>query len=250
MPQKKTLMNDSNILQPSFDPMGAAIMDYLKKGRAGRLRVLSSMFEEDEIPVEHLFRSHDEMPPLEQEALSVAKGKILDVGAGAGCHSLALQESGHDVKAIDISPLCCEAMLMRGIEKVECINLFDNRLEGSYDTILMLMNGTGIAGKLSNMPNLLARIKELLAPGGQLLIDSSDLKYLYENEDGSIDIDITADYYGEVDFRMVYRQVQGRRFDWLYLDYMTLAEQAVKAGLRCELIAQGDSHDYLARIVQ
>jgi len=239
---------NTTILLPENDPMGTAITEYLRHGRAGRLRVLSSMFDEDAIPVEHLFRDVEDMPKVEQEAMAMAKGRILDVGAGAGCHALALQEAGKDVTAIDISQLSCDAMVERGISKVRCINLFDEALEGPFDTILMLMNGTGIAGKLSNMPTLLARVKALLAPGGQLLIDSSDLKYLYENEDGSYDIDLMADYYGEVDFRMIYKKVKGEKFDWLYLDYMTLAKEAAAAGLRCELVYQGEENDYLAKI--
>ena len=91
--------------------MGAAILDYQTKGKAGKLSILSSMFEEDEMPVKHLFRNLEEMPILEQKALSLAKGKVLDVGAGAGCHALALQAQSIAVKAIDISPQSCQAIL-------------------------------------------------------------------------------------------------------------------------------------------
>lgn len=185
------------------DPMGAAIRDYHLRGKAARLRVMSSMFDEDEMPVDHLFRTFDNMPHLEQKALNMAYGKVLDIGAGAGCHALALQERGMDVKAIDISPLSCEVMKERGIKDVECVNLFCKQLQGKYDTLLLLMNGTGIAGKLSQLPALLNRLKELLSEEGQILIDSSDLKYIYENEDGSMDIDLNAQYYGEVDYQML-----------------------------------------------
>lgn len=145
------------------DPMGAAIRDYHLRGKAARLRVMSSMFDEDEMPVDHLFRTFDDMPHLEQKALNMAYGKVLDIGAGAGCHALALQERGMDVKAIDISPLSCEVMKERGIKDVECVNLFCKQLQGKYDTQLLLMNGTGIAGKLSQLPALLNRLKELLS---------------------------------------------------------------------------------------
>lgn len=100
------------------------------------------------MPVAHLFRSEQEMPQLEKRALELVRGKVLDIGAGAGCHALALKEKGFEVKAIDVSPLSCEVMKARGIEDVECINLFDPQLQGKFDTILLLMNGTGIAGKL------------------------------------------------------------------------------------------------------
>ena len=235
-------------LSPNNDPMGAAIRDYQNNGKASRLRVLSSMFDEDEMPVAHLFRTFNQMPRLEQKALSMAKGRVLDIGAGAGCHALALQERGLEVKAIDISPLSCEVMKERGVKDVECVNLFNPQLQGKYDTLLLLMNGTGIAGKLNRLSMLLNRLKELLAEGGQILIDSSDLKYIYENEDGSMDIDLNAPYYGEVDYQMQYKNVKGEPFDWLYTDPMLLASISKQCGLNCEIVEEGENYDFLARL--
>lgn len=232
------------------DPMGAAIRDYQLTGKASRLRVLSSMFDDDEMPVAHLFRTYAEMPPLERRAIDEARGRALDVGAGAGCHALALQQRGLYVKAIDISPLSCEVMRQRGIADVECVNLFNPQLQGNFDTILLLMNGTGIAGKLNRLPALLSRLKQLMAEGGQMLIDSSDLRYVYENEDGSIDIDLGGAYYGEVDYQMVYRDVKGAPFDWLYADPDALADSCRQCGLRCEIVARGGHYDYLARVTE
>lgn len=271
---------NTTILSADKDPMGAAILDYQIKGKAGKLCVLSSMFEEDEMPVKHLFRSFKEMPKLEQKALQLAQGNVLDVGAGAGCHALALQtrmqEATSDdkknkqqitgVKAIDISPLSCEAMKKRGVKDVECINLFDTHLtnekatdhENGFDSILLLMNGTGIAGKIANLPALFQRLKALLNTDGQILIDSSDLKYIYENEDGSLDINLNGAYYGEVDYQMVYdgikdkhtknSPVKGDPFDWLYVDFHLLKSIAETCGLHCELVMVGEHYDYLARI--
>ena len=235
-------------LSPNNDPMGAAIRDYQSKGKASRLRVLSSMFDEDEMSVAHLFRTFNQMPRLEQKALSMAKGRVLDIGAGAGCHALALQERGLEVKAIDISPLSCEVMKERGVKDAECVNLFNPQLQGKYDTLLLLMNGTGIAGKLNRLSMLLNRLKELLAEGGQILIDSSDLKYIYENEDGSMDIDLNAPYYGEVDYQMQYKNVKGEPFDWLYTDPMLLASISKQCGLNCEIVEEGENYDFLARL--
>ena len=230
------------------DPMGAAIRDYHLRGKAARLRVMSSMFDEDEMPVDHLFRTFDNMPHLEQKALNMAYGKVLDIGAGAGCHALALQERGMDVKAIDISPLSCEVMKERGIKDVECVNLFCKQLQGKYDTQLLLMNCTGIAGKLCQLPALLNRLKELLSEEGQILIDSSDLKYIYENEEGSMDIDLNAPYYGEVDYQMQYRDIKGEPFDWLYTDPMLLASVSKQCRLQCQIMEQGEHYDYLAKL--
>ena len=243
-------MINKDILSPLHDPMGAAILDYQQTGKSATLRVLSSIFEEDEMPVSHLFRTEKDMPPIERKALSLARGRVLDVGAGAGCHTLALQNKGLNVKAIDVSPLSCEAMKLRGVKDVECINLFDVALTDMFDTILLLMNGTGIAGKIIHLQTLFNRLKELLAPDGQVLIDSSDLKYIYENEDGSFDIDLNGAYYGEVDYQMVYKEIKGEPFDWLYVDFPLLQTIANTCGLKAELIMEGEHYDYLARLTR
>ena len=236
----------NNLLSPDKDPMGAAIADYFANGRAARLRVFSSQFEEDEIPAEQLFRTFDEMPALEQKALQLAEGKILDVGAGSGCHALALQEMGKEVQAIDISPLSVEVMRKRGVRDACQINLFDENYLQKFDTILMLMNGSGIIGKLENMPRFFQKMKQLLNPGGRIYMDSSDLRYLFEDEDGSFLIDLAGGYYGEIDFRMQYKQVKGDAFDWLYVDFDTLSYHAEANGFKAELVQEGSHYDYLA----
>lgn len=238
----------TSLLPPDKDPMGAAIADYFANGKATKLRVFSSMFDEDEIPVKQLFRSFEEMPELEQEALRMSTGKILDVGAGSGCHSLALQEMGKEVKAIDISPLSVETMKKRGVRDASLQNFFGEQFNGSFDTILMLMNGAGIVGKIANLGFFFQTIKRLLAPGGCLLMDSSDLRYIFEDEEGNIDIDPEDGYYGEVDFSMKYKNVKGDSFDWLYIDYQTLCLHAAQNGFKAEKIREGEHYDYLAKI--
>lgn len=229
------------------DPMGAAIRDYYLKGKASRLRVFSPDFDEDEMSVPTLFRNFKEMSPLEQKALELAKGKILDVGAGSGCHSLSLQEMGKNVVAIDISPLSVQTMKDRGVKVVKEINFF--QIEGVFfDTILMLMNGAGIIGKIDKLPVFFSHIKSLLAPDGILLLDSSDLRYLYEEEDGSFMIDLNDNYYGEMEFYMQYKDIKGDQFPWLYIDFNTLQMYAEENGFKAELILLGDHYDYLAKI--
>lgn len=241
-----TIMKTST-LKPQCDPMGAAISDFQHKGKAGKLRVLSSMFDEDSIEVSYLFRTVDQMPKLEKKALEMVRGNVLDVGAGSGCHALALQRRFR-VTAIDISMLSRDVMRERGVRNAHCINFYDLRLEGSFDTILLLMNGTGIIGDIGNIPVFFARMRNLLAHGGQVLIDSSDLKYLYEMEDGSYDIDPSEGYYGQVDYQMVYGDVKGESFNWLYLDFETLKMHARNFGFNCELVERGDHYDYLAKL--
>lgn len=239
----------TDLLAAGKDPMGAAILDYWQKGKAGRLRVFSSQFDEDEIPVETLFRSLEEMPELEQRALQMAQGRILDVGAGSGCHSLVLQEMGEDVLSIDISPLSVQVMTERGLDARQ-VNLFDEHFVERFDTILMLMNGSGIIGKLANLEVFFQRMKCLLNPGGCILMDSSDLRYLFEDEDGSFLIDLAADYYGEIDFRMQYKQVKGDTFDWLYIDFDTLSMYASQFGFIAEKVLEGEHYNYLAMLSQ
>ena len=238
---------ETTILPKEKDPMGAAIYEYFKTGKAGKLRVFSSQFEEDEIPVKELFRTYAHMPVLEQTALELAKGKILDVGAGSGCHSLALQEMGKEVVAIDISPLSVEVMQTRGVD-ARLVNLFDPHFAERFDTILMLMNGSGIIGRVDNFGTFFQRMKLLLNSGGCILMDSSDLRYLFEDEDGSFVVDLAADYYGQLDFRMQYKQIKGEAFDWLYVDFNTLSLYASQYGFKAELVKEGSHYDYLARL--
>ena len=227
--------------------MGLAIYDFHKTGKAKKLIVHSSMFDDDEIPVTTLFRKFKDMPELEQVALKQAEGRILDIGAGSGCHCVALAEMGKSCTAIDISGLSVEVMKEKGVD-ARCIDLFDESFVGQYDTILMLMNGTGIIGRLENMQKFFIRMKHLLAPGGRILIDSSDLRYLFEEEDGSLMIDLADDYYGLVDFQMEYNKVLGEPFDWLYVDFDTLSLYAEQNGFKAEMIAEGEHYDYLAAL--
>ena len=173
---------------------------------------------------------------------------MLDVGAGSGCHSLVLQEKGIDVTAIDISPLSVETMKERGVKKVMEQDFFT--MEGQYDTILMLMNGIGIVGTLERLPKFFRQLDKILAPGGQVLCDSSDISYVFEGEDGMIDIPNEMEYYGEHSFQMQYKDTIGEPFEWLYIDEDTLRELASKNGYAVEVVAEGEHYDYLARITK
>ena len=230
------------------DAMGRAIAEYYKTGKADRLRVFSPMFEEDEIPLTILFRSYEAMPAIERKALDMASGRVLDVGAGSGCHSFVLQERGMDVTAIDISPLSVETMKERGLKKVLEQNFFT--LEGKYDTILMLMNGIGIVGTLERLPEFFKQLDKILAPGGQVLCDSSDISYVFETEDGIIELPDGMNYYGEHSFRMQYKDTIGDPFGWLYIDADTLRQRAGRCGYAVEIVAEGGHYDYLARITK
>jgi hypothetical protein len=240
-------MSEEMVLKPGGDPMGAAIMDYHRSGKADVLRVFSPDFDEDEIPVADLFREYDEMPQVERLALDQAEGMILDVGAGSGCHSMALKRMGKKALAIDISPLSVEVMKERGLDAA-MVNFYDPSFDARFDTVLMLMNGTGIIGSLENMPVFFDRIRQLLNPGGSVFIDSSDLRYLFEDEDGSLMIDLADEYYGQLVYQMQYKDVSGEEFDWLYVDFDTLAYYAEENGFKAEILMEGEHYDYLARL--
>ena len=251
------------------DPMGRAILEYARlqgpaseregeslwysdkrnDDKRNKLRVFSPMFDEDEIPLATLFREYADMPEIERMALDMAKDKTLDVGAGSGCHSLVLQQRGVDVTAVDISPLSVEAMKERGVKKVMLQDFF--ALEGQqYDTILMLMNGIGIVGTLERMPAFFKQLDKILAPGGQVLCDSSDISYVFEIDDGTIEYPDSEVYYGEISFRMQYEDTRGEPFPWLYIDSDTLREVSEENGYKAEVMAEGDHYDYLARITK
>lgn len=231
------------------DPMGAAIYDYYKKGKAAKLRVFSPDFDEDEIPVEELFREYDQMSEIEKTALQMADGDILDVGAGSGCHSLALRSIGKNSVAIDISNLSVEVMRERGLD-ARLINFFDTSFNEGFDTILMLMNGSGIVGTVDNMGIFFSRLDKLLKPGGKVLMDSSDLRYLYEDEDGGFSINLADDYFGQMVYKMKYKAVEGEQFNWLYVDPDTLSYYASQYGYRAEVVCRGEHYDYLAQITK
>lgn len=230
-----------------LDLFGQALLDFYTQNNPQPLLTETSISEEDEMDVAYLFRLYQNMPPLEQKALQLAKGKVLDVGAGAGCHALYLQQKGMNVTALDQSAYAIEACRMKKIQNCIQSSVLDYKSETLYDTILLLMNGTGIFGKLNQTATYLQKLKSLLSPGGQILIDSSDLIYMFdEDEDGGRWIPDTG-YYGELEFTLHYKG-QKEQFLWLYLDYNTLQNAALANGFHCELVAEGKNYDYLARL--
>ena len=231
------------------DLFGKAILDYQTNNSPEDLLTETSISEADEMSVAYLFRNYNEMPKLEQKALQLAKGKVLDVGCGAGSHALELQnERKLNVTAIDISENAVKACQLRGITNVKVENVLDLNVENKFDTILLLMNGTGIFGTLNETAKYLQKLKSVLNEAGQILIDSSDLIYMFDqDEDGAYSIPADG-YYGELTFTVQYKGETEETFPWLYLDYNTLQNAAIANGLQCELVAEGEHFDYLARL--
>lgn len=238
---------ESNKLEP--DVFGEAISAYFHKKDETDIIVHSPDFDDDVIPVPFLFRSYKEMPVLEKEALKNCKGKVLDVGCGAGSHAMYLQQVKNlEVTAIDTSPGAIEICKARGIKDARILNFFLLK-EEKFDTLLFLMNGSGIIGKLSRLDDFFQHSRDLLNPEGKILLDSSDLSYLFdEDEDGGIWIDAGAPYYGEMEFSLSYKGKRSKPFPWLYLDYNTLELAANMNNFECKLRKKGPHYDYLAEL--
>jgi SAM-dependent methyltransferase len=230
------------------DLFGKAILDFQTGNDPQDLITETTISEADEMSVAYLFRSFADMPKIEQRALSMAKGKILDIGCGAGSHSLFLQEKKLDVVSIDISENAVKACRLRGLKNTFVKDFMDIEAE-RYDTILLLMNGTGLCGRLSNISTFFGKLKSLLNPGGQILIDSSDIIYMFdEDEDGGKWISSEHEYYGDLTFYISYKGEKEEPFDWLYVDYNTFQNAAIASGLQCEMVLEGEHFDYLARL--
>ena len=232
-----------------YDVMGQAGLDYLLNGQRDKdIKVWCDIAEDDTLPLHHLFRGYQEMPRLEQMALELSRGRVLDVGAGMGGHSLYLQDKGMDVTALEISPKCSEVISRRGLRQVINCDFFKLSVEHGFDTILLLMNGIGIVGTIDGFTPFFNKCRDLLNPGGEILLDSSDLRYLYIDEDGAMLINLNDRYYGEVEDRMSYGDIKGRNFKWLFIDEELMAYYADINGFKFEKIADGPHYDYLARL--
>jgi SAM-dependent methyltransferase len=226
------------------DPLGSMMMDYFNGDLNAHVEVKSTTLDMWEMAGSTMFRTFKSMNKIERKALGLCRGKILDIGAGSGCHSLYLQKKGHVVDALDMSCGCVEVMKKRKVVNVIHGNLFsvENKV---YDTLLMLMNGLGICGSIDGLNLFFQFIKPILASAGQVIIDSTDITTLYDSQ--NIQVPDWA-YPGETKFVMTYKEIVGDPFDWLYIDFETLQYYAGFHGFACELIMEDRTGKYLARL--
>lgn len=230
----------------SNDPIGQAILDYSKNKKPFDIIVSSDICDDDIIPIEVLFRNFKDMPEIEKKALNLCKGNVLDVGAGTGIHCHELIKKGLSVHAVDSSKGVIDYLKKSGISST--LASFESYTSTTkFDTILMMMNGIGIAGTLSNLEKTLLHARSLLQKGGQLICDSSDIRYLYEDEDGSLWMDLNSEYFGNFKFQMHYKEISGPWFDWLYVDYDNLHQAATKVGFKSVKVLEQDNH-FLAQL--
>ena len=229
------------------DLMGRAIWDYYYQENSEDLQTETSISELDDLPVSYLFRDYQEMNALEKKALDLSFGKVLDVGSGAGSHSLYLQnERKLEVTALDISPKSIEVCKARGVKNAICEDLLQFS-EKNFDTVLLLMNGTGIFQSLEHIDQYLQKLKSLVAENGQILIDSTDILYMYDqDEDGGVLVPATG-YYGELDYYLHYKGESELPMKWLYLDFDTLENAAFANGFKIQKIEQLED-SYLAKL--
>lgn len=231
------------------DLMGQAIWDFYHNKSADDLLTETSISEIDELPVEYFFRDFQEMNSIEQKALELSKGRVLDIGAGAGSHSLYLQnEKKLEVLALDNSPKSIEVCGLRGLKNVLCSDILEFPSQ-TFDTVLLLMNGTGIFESLDRIDVYLEKLYSLLNENGQVLIDSTDILYMYDrDEDGGVTV--PADhYYGEVDYFIHYKLDTEKPIKWLYLDFETFKRAAENNGFKIEKILQ-EEDSFLARLTK
>lgn len=230
---------------PSWLPLGLGIRDFYTSGERTLIRVHTVDGEVTPYPAEIFFREYEAFGIFDEIACAEARGRVLDVGAGAGCISLFLQDLGLEVTAIDVAEMAIEVARDLGVKDARAINFFDLKGE-QYDTLLLMMNGIGFVGDFEGLDRFFVHAKDLLAPGGQILFDSSDLKFA---DIGTAELrkDKTS-YYGQVWYQLEYKGVKGEPYDWLYLDPTTMRERAEKAGYKFEMVREASEGYYLGRL--
>lgn len=229
------------ILEKEHDPLGTAILAVHLGKKVNPIRVKNRYGTDEEMDPYYLFRSFQEMPELEQRALQEVNGDVLDIGAGAGSHSLYLLKKGLNCAALEYSAKACEVMKMRGVQQVYNQNVWDHR--GKYDSLLLMMNGIGLVGDIPGLRKFLAFADGLLNPGGSIIFDSCDVSYVYKHSPVP-----EGRYYGEIEFKMQFEEVVGPWFKWLFVDPVLMEHEAQKAGWKFELLEEDNSFQYLAKL--
>ena len=233
-------------MKAQTDIFGKALKTYFLDPENQNITTWTNLTDEDDVPLSYFFRDFEKMPSIEKKALELARGKILDVGCGTGSHSLYLQNlCNHNVTSLDVSEGAIYVAEKRGVKKTKHISIWDFE-ETGFDTILLLMNGMGIGKTIAELPKLLKHLKKLIAAEGKILVDSSDLIYLFEKEDITLWKEDKT-YYGEVDFGIRF-QGKSEEFPWLYIDPKTLEEVSKSCGFQFKIIEQGENFDFLAQL--
>jgi SAM-dependent methyltransferase len=236
---------NSGTVRSRWGPLAHALRAYQDGRNDARLVIRTDLGTREEWPVSLFFRTADEFPPLEREALRHCGRRVIEVGAGAGPHALALQREGHEVLAVESLPEIAGLLAERGVEKVT-IRPLDDIAARTADTVLMLMNGLGLAGTLEGLQHMLKSAARLLAPEGRIVADSTDPRHFLEIDEGEPAFGQDGRYGGEVQFQIEFDGAKGAPFPFLYVDAATLANHASKAGLTLSAAYPFESGTYLA----
>jgi SAM-dependent methyltransferase len=233
------------------EPHARALRDYFAGDLNATLVLHSSAGEHEEIPVSVFFRGPEDFFPFERAALELCRGRVLDVGAGTGVHTLYLQELGYDVCAVELLPEAAEIMRARGARDVHTKDIADLK-SSPFDTILLLMNGIGIFGTLDGLDRFLLDSPRLLKPDGQIILDSGPANITGDPDNPAVAISFPdgGGYPGETWIALEYRGEIGPPFRELYADPDTLVEHAVATGWNCEIVFHDSLSGFVARLTR
>jgi 2-polyprenyl-3-methyl-5-hydroxy-6-metoxy-1,4-benzoquinol methylase len=235
--------------EKGMEPFGEALEDFYNGKKNAEITLIRDDGLEFNVPIEHFFRSPKDFSNLEKEAIQLCKGKVLDMGAGVGPHSLELQRLGLEVYAIDISSQACEIMKKRGVKNVQCTDFYNLTMD-SFDTILLLGSSIGFVENLKGLKKFLSYCKSRLNPEGIIILDSNDIRstqepvYLnYVERNRKL-----GRYFGEGSFQMRYKKTLGDKFQNIQIDPNTLKEITQELGLFFKILCKEDDGTYLAKI--
>lgn len=233
---------------PPLVPFAEALAAYAGGETDVELRLRSSLGEDEALPVGFFFRTPDELMDFERYALDLCRGRVLDLGAGAGPHTLALQSIGRRVVAVEGSADVARLLRARGATHVVHAD-FRYWWRPGFDTVLMLMNGLGPVGTLSGLDRFLAHAPRFLAPGGRLLVDGAEAAPSPSSRVArAASWPPAGEYPGEAWIELSHAGRVGRPFRELYIDPETLARHAAHAGWRLDVVFEGGDGAYLARL--
>lgn len=235
--------------QKSMEPFGLALKEFYEGNKYAKV----IFHRDDGLKEDHhvflYFRSQRDFSLIENQAIALCRGKVLDIGAGVGPHSLELQKMGLEVYAIDISFNACEIMKKRGVMNVKCSTVYDLK-EITFDTILLMGRSIGFVENLLGLKKFLNFCNGLLNSGGFILLDSFDVQQTtnqthlaYQNENSK-----SGRYFGEIRLQLEYKGQIGEKFQILHVDPYTLTKTAKEVGWSCDTIYKEKNGDFLAKI--
>jgi 2-polyprenyl-3-methyl-5-hydroxy-6-metoxy-1,4-benzoquinol methylase len=224
----------------SWEPLGIMLLDYFKGDQTAECTVLSNV-EEDSTLKGSLFFRNEGISELETIAINHCEGKILEIGAGVGIHSLELQNAGYDITAVEISQHCSEIMKTQGIKNIINTDFFSYEFEQKFDTILLLMNGIGFVEDFKGLERFFLIANKILETNGKLIFDTTDISYATENQKSKASIKKISEYFGIVWYSLLYKNWVGKPYKWLYLDYTMLKKIALKNGFKTRILHENDS---------